>query len=101
MTVLIESLDNNVVTYYCTECDLHEFHDIGDLLTDDCALDIDIGCKECEDSTILYVLKCKNAALAKDLNAKLEVLRLNRKSGVLKDDDKISQQGNYCAGEDG
>lgn len=74
---------NNGVAYF-TCCDKHYNYDFSNMISDDCVLDVDIICPTCGQTRVLYVLRCCNAAIAKELNAQLEVLKLRRK--VVEDD---------------
>lgn len=77
--MIVVDYDNNyVVKFYCDKCDFHGEYDISSLLTDNCAVDIDVICDLCGDSYVLYVLKCKDPAQAKELNARLEFLKIKR-----------------------
>lgn len=67
-----------VVKFYCDKCDFHGEYDISSLLSDNCAIDVDVICELCGDSYVLYVLKCKDPAQAKELNARLEFLKIKR-----------------------
>jgi len=71
-----------VVKFYCDKCDFHGEYDISSLLTDNCAIDVDVICDLCGDSYVLYVLKCTDAAQAKELNARLEFLKIKRAAEV-------------------
>lgn len=78
--VVIDYDHKDVVKFYCDKCDFHGEYDISGLLTDNCVVDIDVICELCGDSYVLYVLKCVDAGQAKELNAKLEFLKLKRSS---------------------
>lgn len=67
-------------TAYFTCCDKHYHYDFADKLSADCVFDVEIMCPNCGQKKVLYVLRCCNAAIAKELNAQLEVLRLRRKA---------------------
>lgn len=75
-----------VVKFYCDKCDFHGEYDISSLLTDNCAIDVDVICDLCGDCYVLYVLKCKDPVQAKDLNARLEFLKITRAAEARKDD---------------
>jgi hypothetical protein len=70
---------SDTVKFYCESCDFRGEYDIGSCVSDNCAVDIDIICELCGDLYVLYVLKCDNEALADELNAKLNALRVKRK----------------------
>jgi hypothetical protein len=76
--VIVEYDRNNVVKFYCDECDFHGEYDVQFLVSDNCAVDIDVICELCGDTYILYVLKCIDPAQAKELNARLEFLKYKR-----------------------
>jgi len=81
-----------VVKFYCDKCDFHGEYDISSLLTDNCAVDIDVICDLCGDSYVLYVLKCKDPAQAKELNARLEFLKIKRAAGVEENGNQNNEQ---------
>ena len=66
------------VKFYCDKCDFHGEYDTSSLLTDNCVIDVDAICDLCGDSYVLYILKCKDAAQAKELNARLKFLKIKR-----------------------
>lgn len=68
----------NIVKFYCDDCNFHGEYDINNLISDNCAVDVDVICDLCGDLYILYVLRCKDEALADELNARLKVLKYNR-----------------------
>jgi hypothetical protein len=72
----------NVVEFYCDKCDFHGEYDITNLLTDNCAIDVDVICDVCGDTRVIYVLRCKDPAQAKELNARFEFLKIKRAAGV-------------------
>lgn len=76
--IVVDYDNQNVVKFYCDKCDFHGEYDINSLLTDNCAIDIDVICDLCGECYVLYVLKCKDAAQAKELNARLEFLKIKR-----------------------
>jgi len=80
--IVVDYNHQDVVKFYCSKCDFHGEYDITSLLTDNCAVDVDIVCDVCGDSYVLYVLKCNDAGQAKELNAKLGVLKTKRFAGV-------------------
>jgi len=77
-----------VVKFYCDKCAFDGEYDISSLLTDNCAIDVDVICDLCGDCYVLYVLKCKAPAQAKDLNARLEFLKITRAAEARKDGDQ-------------
>ena len=89
--IVVDYDDNSVVKFYCDKCDFHGEYDISSLLTDNCAVDIDVVCELCGEHYVLYVLKCKDSAQAKDLNARLEFLKITRASEAKKDANFIDE----------
>lgn len=84
------------VLLWCDECRVDCYHDLSDKITDNCALAFDLDCPGCGCKKTLFFLRCTNPALAKDLNAELEVLRIKRKGEVAdgnQNDGKISSRG--------
>ena len=86
-----------VVKFYCDKCDFHGEYDISSLLTDNCAVDIDVICDICGDSYVLYVLKCKDPAQAKELNARLEFLKIKRAAEVKEDGYQSNGESGDCS----
>jgi len=78
----------HVIRFYCDKCDFNGEYDVSNLITDNCALDIDVICEMCGDCYVLYVLKCVDPAQAKELNARLEFLKYKRSAEDSGDDDK-------------
>jgi hypothetical protein len=76
--VIVDYDGKNVVKFYCKKCDFHGEYDVQFLVSDNCAVDIDVICELCGDTYILYVLKCIDPAQAKELNARLEFLKYKR-----------------------
>lgn len=84
MIIIVENYKDGCVTFSCSKCAKVWIKDVSDMISDNCALDVEVQCDYCKEHSIVYILRCTDAALAKDLNAKLEVLRLNREAGVRK-----------------
>ena len=76
--IVVDYDNQNVVKFYCDKCDFHGEYDINGLLTDNCAVDVDVICDLCGECYVLYVVKCKDPAQAKDLNARVEFLKITR-----------------------
>jgi hypothetical protein len=76
--IVVDYDNQSVVKFYCDKCNFHGEYDISSLLTDNCAVDVDVICDLCGEYYVLYVLKCKDAAQAKELNARLEFLKIKR-----------------------
>jgi hypothetical protein len=85
-----------VVKFYCDKCDFRGEYDISNLLTDNCAIDVDVICDLCGDSRVLYVLKCEDEAQAKELNAKLAFLKIMRSAGVKEYGDQSNGEIRDC-----
>jgi len=80
--VIVTNYDKDIVEFYCENCDFKGFYDVSNLVKEDCAIDIDIVCEFCGAATVLYVVKCKDPARAKELNAQIGAMRLKRRSEV-------------------
>jgi len=76
--VIVDYDGNDVVKFYCDKCDFHGEYDVQSVVSDNCAVDIDVMCELCGDIYVLYVLKCKDPAQAKELNARLDFLKYKR-----------------------
>lgn len=76
--VIVNYARNNIVKFYCDKCDFHGEYDVQLLVSDNCAVDIDVICELCGDLHVLYVLKCIDPAQAKELNARLGFLKYKR-----------------------
>lgn len=81
--VSIYKYNDGVVYFTC--CDSHHTYSFADMIYDDCVFDVDVVCPTCGHLRVVYMLKCSNAAIAKELNAQLEVLKIRRK--VIKNND--------------
>ena len=90
--IIVDYDNRNVVKFYCDKCDFHGEYDINSLLTDNCAVDVDVICDLCGECYVLYVLKCKDPAQAKDLNARMEFLKITRAAEDRKYDDHVDGQ---------
>ena len=94
--IVVDYDSQYVVKFYCDKCNFHGEYDISSLLSDNCAIDVDVICDLCGDSYVLYVLKCKDPAQAKDLNALLRFLKIKRAAEARKygdsNDGKIGDQ---------
>jgi hypothetical protein len=82
--IVVDCDSKYIVKFYCDKCNLHGEYSIDDLLTDNCAIDVDVVCDLCGDVYVLYVLKCKDPMQAKELNARLEFLKIKRAAGGVK-----------------
>jgi len=83
--IVVDYDNQHVVKFYCDKCNFHGEYDISSLLTDNCAIDVDVICDLCGDCYVLYVLKCNDPAQAKDLNTKLRFLKLKGTAEVDED----------------
>lgn len=92
MGIIVKSYSDKIINFECDGCKINDTYDVSNLITDNCALDIDIACRECTNTSVVYILCCTDAALAKDLNSRLEVLRLNRMAGGIVDGHKNGEQ---------
>ena len=92
MSIVVKSYSDEVVSFTCNSCKIDDTCDVSHLITDNCAVDVNVVCRECADAGVVYILRCTDAALAKDLNGKLEVLRLNRMAGGVADEYKDGEQ---------
>ncbi len=81
--IKITDYNNKCVRFYCTNCDKEDVFNASKVLGDNCAIDLLVSCSRCKDSKAVYLLMCDNPALAKELNAQLEVLRIKREGGDL------------------
>lgn len=75
----ITNYENGFVRFECIDCKVEVNRDVRDIISDNCALDIDLRCPVCDSIKILYFLRCTNPAMAKDLNTTLEVLKLRHR----------------------
>jgi len=76
--IVAEYNDSNTVKFYCKKCDYMGEYDLSGMIKDNCVFDVDVICELCSDLSVLYVLRCKDPAQAKILNATMEALRLKR-----------------------
>jgi len=68
--MVVYRYDHDIVLFSCEKCNIDGACDIGDLLTDNCAIAINIECEKCGDSRKIRILKCNDIHQAKDLNKK-------------------------------
>jgi len=81
--VIVNYYGNGIVRYECKKCGYCGELTIYDRLNDNCVLDIDVICKKCKNSKVLYILRCKDIIYAKELLAKLKSLKLKRSVEVI------------------
>ncbi len=79
--IRVTDYEDGYVCFRCDKCVFIGDMDITGSLKDNCAIDVDVICRICGESTVLYVLKCADPAYAKELNAKLCALRAKRSIG--------------------
>lgn len=91
--------DDEVIHYYCQRCDLEGKLDLKSIVSDNCATDIEVKCQSCREVYVLFIVKCKNEALADDLNARLAVLKSNRSAGGIDDGNKDDEERRDSGGE--
>ena len=75
--IVVHKYNDGIAYFTC--CETPYKYNFANLLSDDCVIDVDLVCPNCGQTYVLYVLKCGNAAIAKELGAQLEVLKLRRK----------------------
>ena len=85
----ITDYNDGVVNFFCGGCNIEGKYKINNVISDNCALDINVRCPTCESTKTLYFLRCTNQVLAKDLNATLEVIKI-RRGGELGNGNKIN-----------
>jgi len=74
--MIVVGYEEAKVEFYCDRCDFHGEYDINNLLSDNCAVDVEVVCDLCGDKRILYVLKCNDESQAKELNEYLKFLKV-------------------------
>ena len=77
--IQVKSYNNELIQFYCTECDLNGEKDVNDLLVDNCVLDVEIMCPQCKGIYMLYIVKCTDESFTKSLNAELILLKEKRR----------------------
>lgn len=78
--IKIFAYEEGKVGCHCERCEQTFTENISDKVTEDnCALDIDIICKDCGDAGVLYFTKCKDEYMAKELLAKIERAKESRR----------------------
>jgi hypothetical protein len=83
---------DEVVHYYCECCGLEGKLNLSSVVSDNCAIEVDVRCASCREAYVLFVIKCKDEALADDLNARLNVLKSNRFVGGIENGNKESEE---------
>lgn len=77
--IQIKTYNNGLIKFYCDKCKAKNEQDVSELLVDDSVLDVEVVCPSCKDVYILYILRCKDEALMKSLNAELISLKEKRR----------------------
>jgi len=77
--IKVFAFEKGQVGYHCEDCEKTFTKDISDIITDNCALDIDIICKDCGESEVLYFTRCTEEYMAKELMAKITRAKESRK----------------------
>lgn len=70
--------NEETIEFCCDECGFVGELGVTQLLSDNCVFDLDVMCDTCGDSLVVYVLKCKDPARAKELHARLGFLKTKR-----------------------
>lgn len=76
--ITIMKYENKCVNFFCGLCKKDGQLDISDLISDNCAVVIDVICSYCGDRRDLYVLVNKDSIKALELQAKMDFLKVNR-----------------------
>ena len=66
--------------YRCNDCGKTFSEDITERITDNCALDIEIICRECGEVGVLYFTRCTEEYRAKELVARMARMKENRRN---------------------
>ena len=77
--IRVFAYDNGKIGYNCEDCSQTFTEDILERITDNCALDVDVICKACGESGVLYFIKCTEEYMAKELIAKIQRAKESRK----------------------
>jgi len=64
--------------FYCEKCDIYGEYDLQSVLSDNCAVDVEVFCDNCGASEVVYILICYNQSLATVLQAQLNNLKEKR-----------------------
>ena len=77
--IKVFTFEEGIVGYHCEDCEKTFTEDISNRITDNCALDIDVICKDCGESSVLYFTRCTEEYMAKELMAKIVKIKELRK----------------------
>jgi len=77
--VKVFAYEDGKVGCRCGDCKQTFTEDISKRLSNNCALDIDVICKDCGDTGVLYFTRCTDEYMAKELMAKISRAKENRK----------------------
>jgi rubredoxin len=80
--IAITKYEDTCVNFYCNVCQKDSKLDISSLVSDNCAVVIDVTCPDCNDSKDLYILVNKDPIKALELQAKMDFLKVNRAARV-------------------
>lgn len=70
--------ENKRLTFYCEQCNIYGEYDLQSILSDNCAVDVEVFCDNCGASGIVYILICYDQSLATILQAQLNNLKEKR-----------------------
>lgn len=70
--------NEETIEFCCDKCGFLGELGITYLLSDNCVFDLDVVCDLCGDSSVLYILKCIDPAMAKELQARMNFLKVKR-----------------------
>ena len=73
------AFEDGQIGYHCEDCERTFTEDISDVITDNCALDIDVICEDCGESNVVYFIRCTEEYMAKELMAKINRAKESRK----------------------
>jgi hypothetical protein len=77
--IRVFAYEDGKIGYNCEDCDRTFTEDITERITDNCALDVDVICKECGELGVLYFIRCTEEYMAKELMAKIQGAKESRK----------------------
>jgi len=78
--IRVFAYDEGKFGYECESCGLTFTKDISERITDNCALDVDVICKECGENGVVYFTRCTEEYMAKELLAKILLAKESRRS---------------------
>jgi len=77
--IQVKTYNNGLIEFYCDKCKIENKQNVSELLVDNSVLDVEVVCPSCKDIYVLYILRCKDEALMRSLNAELISLKEKRK----------------------